>query len=423
MKTLFVNGHVWDGEAAARRRADVLIEDALIHTVVERADALLRQDATIIDASGATLMPALVDAHGHLPFPAGMTYFTQLDDTPIEELVLATVHNARLMVDHGFTGVIGAGSPRLRIELAVRNEINAGRIPGPRLLASTPTLTATGGLNDTSQVHQGRSPCAMVIDGPIEARRAVRTGYREGVDVVKVNLSGDDLVGRPPGPVVTLADDEVAAISAAARPLGLKLAAHARATESIKAALRHGFDIIHHADYCDAEAFDLFEARRDRVFASPAIGFLHNLLYEAEGFGYGKAALESLGVAALMEANIRSHTELRRRGIKALIGGDYGLPWQPHGQNARDIEHFVHYLGYSPVEALRCATRYGFEAMGRAKDLGLVRSGFVADLLLVAGDPTVNVKLLQDPQNLLGVMKQGVLHKIPPSPGRVAHAA
>jgi imidazolonepropionase-like amidohydrolase len=423
MKTLFVNGYLWDGEATARRRADVLVDGRYIDGVLERPDQMSRQDVTIVDAAGATLMPTMVESHGHLPFPAEMSYLTQLDDTPVEELVLVTVHNAKLMLDHGFTGVIGAGSPRLRTEVAVRNEINAGRLPGPRMLASTPTLTATGGLNDTAQLHQGRSPCAMVIDGPIEARRAVRIGYREGVDLVKVNISGDDLVARPPGRTVTLAEDEIAAIAEAARPLNLKLVAHARATSSIKSALRNGYDIVHHADFCDSEAFDMFEARRAEVFATPSIGFLHNLRYEAEAFGFGKSALETLGVSAHMEANIRSHTELRRRGVKALIGGDYGLPWQPHGHNARDIEHFVTYLGYSPIEALRCATRFGFEAMGRGADLGLIRPGFIADLLLVAGDPTHDVKLLQDPANLLAIMKDGVFHKAARPAQRVAHAA
>jgi imidazolonepropionase-like amidohydrolase len=427
LKTLFVNGHVWDGEASARKRADVLISGQRIEaiselTISERSDAL-RQDVVVVDAAGTTLMPALVESHGHLSFPPNLTYFTQLEDTPIEELVLHTVHNARLMLDHGFTGVIGAGSPRLRVELAVRNEINTGRIPGPRLLASTPTLTATGGLNDTAQVHQGRSPCALVIDGPIEARRAVRIGYREGVDVVKVNISGDDLVVRPPGRTVTLAEDEVAAIAEAARPLGLKLIAHARAADAIKSALRNGFDIIHHADFCDAEAFDMFEARRAQVYATPSIGFLHNLRYEAEAFGFGKHVVEAMGVPQHMEANIRTHVELRRRGVKALIGGDYGLTWQPHGTNARDIEHFVNYLGYSPVEALRCATRYGFEAMGRGADLGLIRPGYIADLLLVAGDPTHDVKVLQNPGNLLCIMKDGVLHKVPQPTLRAAAAA
>jgi imidazolonepropionase-like amidohydrolase len=373
----------------------------------------------LVDAAGATVMPGMVESHGHLPVPEMLTYLTQLDDTPIEELVLAGVRNARVVLDAGFTSVIGAGSPRLRLELALRNEINAGRMAGPRLLASTPTLTATGGLNDTAQIHQGRSPCAMVIDGPLEARKAVRTGFREGVDLVKVNISGDDLVGRPAGRTVTMHDDEVAAIAATARPLGLKLVAHARANESIKSAVRHGFDIIHHADFCDAEALDMIEAARTRLFVTPAIGFLHNLRYEASAFGFPDPVVAALGVAAHMEANIKTHIALREHGVKALIGGDYGLPWQPNGTNARDIEHFVTYLGYSPVEALRCATSYGGIAMmmngATEPELGQVAPGFLADLLLVEGDPTVNVKLLQDHSKLLGIMKDGRFHKAPRS--------
>jgi len=263
----------------------------------------------------------------------------------------------------------------------------------------------------------------MVIDGPVEARRAVRIGYREGVDVVKVNISGDDLVVRPAGRTVTLAEDEVKAIAEAARPLNLKLVAHARATDAIKSALRHGFDIVHHADFCDTEAFDMFEARSVQVYAAPSIGFLHNLRYEAEAFGFGKAVIEAMGVPQHMEANVRTHVELRKRGVRALIGGDYGLSWQPHGTNARDIEHFVSYLGYSPVEALRCATRYGYEAMGRGADLGLIRPGYIADLLLVAGDPTQDVRVLQNPANLLCIVKDGVIHKAPPPSLRAATAA
>jgi imidazolonepropionase-like amidohydrolase len=415
VKTLFVNGYVWDGESATRRLADVLVDGPKIALIAERAPADVRAGATVVYAQGCTLMPALVEAHGHLPFPLPMHYMTQLDDTPPEELVLATVHHARLMLDCGFTGVIGAGSPRLRVEVAVRNEINAGRLQGPRLLASSPTLTATGGLNDTGQLHQGRSPAAMVIDGPIEARRAVRLAYREGVDVIKANLSGDDLVSRPPGRTKTLFDDEIEAITTSAKALGLRAAAHARDTVSIKSALRHGFDIVHHADFCDMEALDLFEERRDRVFVTPSIGFLHNLRHEAEVFGFTRAATDAMGLPQHMEANIASHSELRKRGLRALIGGDYGLTWQPHGTNARDIEHFVNYLGYTPVEALRCATRYGFEAMGLGAELGLLREGFTADLLLVDGDPTTDVQLLQSQTRLIGIMKAGAFHKPPPA--------
>jgi len=410
---VFTGGEIWDGEHERRYRGEVRVEGERIRAVTEGWGTAPRDGARIVDCSGATLMPGLIDAHGHLPFPAVQTYFTQLEDTPIEELVLATVHNAKLMLDQGFTGIIGAGSPRLRVELAVRNEIDAGRLPGPRILASSPTLTTTGGLNDTAQLHQGRSPCAMVLDGPIEARRAVRTSYREGVDVIKVNISGDDIIKRPPGRMHTMAEDEVAAIAQAARPLGLKLIAHARATESIKSALRNGFDIVHHADFCDSEAFDMFEARKNHVFVTASLGFLHNLRYEAEAFGFTRAALDSMGVDAHFEANIASHRELHRRGVRGVIGGDYGLPWQPHGTNARDIEHLIKYLGFTAVEALRSATQYGAQAMGRGHELGLIKAGYLADLIVVDGDPTTNVSLLQQAAHLRAIVKNGVPHKAP----------
>lgn len=411
MKTLFVNGKVWDGEADQSVPAEVMVDGNRI-TVVAAPGTAPREGARVFDASGATIMPGLVDGHAHLPFPQNTTYFTQHEDTPPEELVLTTVFNARLMLDQGFTGVICAGSPRLRVELSVRNEINAGRLPGPRMLASSPTLTSTGGLNDTAQLHQGRSPVAMVFDGPIEARRAVRTAYREGVDVIKLNISGDNLVVRPAGRVTTLAPDEVAAVAETAHRLGLKVAAHARSTGSIKLALQYDILLVHHADFCDQEALDMFEARRDSVFTTPSIGFLHNLRYEAESFGFTRAAVEAMGVLQHMEENVRSHTELRKRGVKALIGGDYGLPWQHHGTNARDVEHFTKYLGYAPVEALRCATRNGYLAMGLGHELGLIRMGYLADLLVVAGDPTTDVRLLQDARNLRCIVKDGGFHKL-----------
>ncbi|MGE0386348.1 MAG: amidohydrolase family protein [Gammaproteobacteria bacterium] len=422
-RILFARGHYWDGEANARVAGEVLIAGNRIEAVSDRPGALPRQGAEVIDAAGATLMPGLVEGHSHLPFPMPMHYMTQLEDTPIEELVLVTVHNARLMLDCGFTSVIGAGSPRLRVELAVRNEIDAGRLPGPRILASTPTLTTTGGLNDTAQVHQGRSPCAMVIDGPEEARRAVRTGFREGVDIVKVNISGDDLVGRPAGRTVTMHDDEVRAIAQTARELGLMVSAHARAAGSIKCALRHGIEIVHHADFADAEALDMFEAARARVFTTPSIGFLHNMKHDSVRHGMPPEALVAMGVDRHMEENVATHTELRRRGVRALIGGDYGISWLPHGTNARDIEHFVNYLGYAPVEALRCATRNGALAMRRGQDLGRVAAGYLADLILVRGDPTADVRLLQDRDNLLAIMKDGNFHKKPAGPAHVADAA
>ena len=409
MKTLFTKAYVWDGSAEARFQGEVLVSGNRIEAVSRKWGELSHEGARVVDATGMTLMPGLIDAHTHLSFfPA--TYGTQFEDTPPEETLMWTMHNAKLMLDVGFTSCISAGSPRLRDEVVIRNEIDSGRIPGPRLMAASPTLVATGGLNDTRQMHQGRVPLGMIADGPEEIRKTVRLAYREGVQIIKMNVSGDNLVPWPWGKVTTYTDEEVGMAVKTAHTLGLKVVTHSRAAEAIKISLRQGVDIIHHSDFADAEALDMYAAARDRVFVGPSIGFLHIMRYESEGF-LPKEALSYMQVEDHMACNIATHSELRKRGLRAVIGGDYGLPWQPHGRNAVDIDCLVKYLGYTPVGALVCATRNGAEAMGRGHELGQIKAGYLADMLLVKGDPTTDVKLLQDRASLAAIMKDGNFHK------------
>ncbi len=401
---LFQGGHVWNGRDDERRQQDVLVAGERIAAIAPHG-TLSADNARRIDASGATLIPGLIEAHGHLSFPV-TTYATEIEDTPPEESILITLHTARRMLDAGFTGVIGAGSPRLRTEVVIRNEINAGRIPGPRLMASCPTLTVTGGLNDTAQIHQARAVAAIVADGPEEMRKAVRLSYREGVDVIKLNISGDDFFERPHGRITTMAEDEVRAACDTALELGLKIVVHARTAESVKRAVRCGVHIIHHADFCDEEALDMLEEARDRLFVTPTTGLYHGLLHLS---GFPEALLDRMKVHQALEANVTTHVALRKRGLRMLIGGDYGIAFMPNGTNANDIAHFVNYLGFTPVEALRAATLNGGEAMGLGA--GEIREGALADLLLVEGDPTADATLLADQANLRMIVKGGYAHK------------
>jgi len=403
-RTHFHNGYMWDGRSDQRVPMDVLVEGDRIATI-GAPGSIAATDALVIDARGATLIPGMVDAHGHLSFPESVSA-TAIEDTPPEEMVFLTMHNAKRMIDAGFTGVVGAGSPKLRSEVVVRNEINAGRIPGPRLMASTPTLTATGGLNDSGQLHQQRDISALVVDGAEEVRKAVRLCYREGVDVVKLNISGDDFFPRPSGRVTTMAEEEVQAACNTARELGLLVAAHARSATAVKRAVRAGVNIIHHADFCDEEALDMLEEAKDRLFVTPTIGFYHALLHQSQ---FPEPLLERMMVRQAMASNIATHRELKRRGLRLLIGGDYGIAFMPNGTNAADIAHLVNYLGLSPVEALRAATLHGGLAMGLGG--GEIIKGALADLILVEGDPTVDPTLAADARNLRVIMKGGVVYK------------
>jgi imidazolonepropionase-like amidohydrolase len=412
MDVLFSGGMLWDARAAGARPGELRVSGQRIVAVAHDGARLPREGAMVVNAADATLIPGLADVHSHVSFPPAF-YPNQIEDTPPEETLMATVHNARLLLDSGFTLLIGAGAPRFRSEIVVRNEIEAGRLPGPRLLASTPTLTATGGLNDQRQLFHPRPVAALIVDGAEEARKAVRLGYREGADVVKLNISGDGFFPRPPGRITVMEEDEVAAAARTAHRLGMRLSAHARSAESIKLALRHRVQLINHADYADAEALDMLEAARDRVVVAPTIGYLHALMQESEACGVSPQMRTRMQLEEHLASNVATHRELLRRGLRLAIGGDYGLPWQSHGANARDIQLMVRYYGCSAAQALACATLHGAAAAGREHELGLIEPGYLADLLLVRGDPLADPALLQDRGRLLAIMKDGQFHKPP----------
>ena len=145
--------------------------------------------------------------------------------------------------------------------------------------------------------------------------------------------------------------------------------AHAPTAEPVKRAVRSGVDVIYQTDYADEEALDLLEEVNDRLFLGPAIGFTYGAAHEAEAWGMTREVVEEKGLLERIESARRVYDEARKRGIRAVIGGDYGFPWTPQGRQARDIEHFVELFGYPPSYALQCATRFGAELMGRGDEV------------------------------------------------------
>ena len=260
-------------------------------------------------------------------------------------------------------------------------------------------------------MHIYRESIALVVDGRDEMLRACRELLREGVDTLKLNISGNQTTpGSRPQHTVML-EEEVGVAAQTAHAHGKRIAAHVRAAASIKSALRHGVDILYHCEYADDECLDLLEAARDRVFVAPAVGLLHNTIYEAEPWGITQDKARRNGVVDQFEHAQRVFTELRKRRMRVIVGGDYGFPWTPHGTNARDLEHFVRFFGYSDSEALEAATRIGAAAMMLEGQIGQVAPGFLADLLVVAGEPHNDVRILQAASNIKLVMKDGRIYK------------
>ncbi len=241
-RMLIRNCRVWDGSGAPAFPADVLIEGERIRAVATPVGQLEAPGAVVIDANAMTLMPGLVEGHAHISFINGARP-TDLGDTPPEEHTLIAARNARVLLDHGFTSAYSAASAKLRLDVVIRNAIDAGELPGPRLKACGPEITVTGGLGDDRRAHQFRDSFAIFADGPTEVTRLARLCAREGVDSIKLNISGDDHTKRGGLPRTVMSEEEVRAGVAAAHDFGRLVNAHCRASESVKRAVWGGRDL------------------------------------------------------------------------------------------------------------------------------------------------------------------------------------
>ena len=408
-KLLFKNINILDCSGAAPFAGQVLIDGNRIKAV---GVSVAGEGAEIIDGGGATLMPGLVESHSHLTF-LDTADLESLGFVPPEEHMLRTAKNAKKFIDQGYTACNSAASAKARLDVVLRNFINAGDLPGPRTRAASPELATTAGLGDVRLMHMHRETFAIVCDGPDEFRKVAREMVREGVDTLKINPSGDEFVPHARAHHTVMTESEIAAVCEVAQMHGKRVAAHARSAQSVKLCLKHGVEVIYHATLVDDEACAALEAAKDRIFVSPTIGITYSTLNEAAKWGITVQVAESMGLRRELDIAIKNMKDLKKRGVRILPGGDYGFAWNPNGTNARDIEHFVNLLGFSPMDAILSATKLGGEIMMMGSELGQIKAGYLADLLLVDGNPLANVKILQDANNLLAIMKDGVFHKAP----------
>ena len=315
-----------------------------------------------------------------------------------------------------FTSAYGASEAKLRLGVAVRDEVNSGRIPGPRIRAGGLELSVTGAMGDESKEHNPRIGPSTLINGPDQMREAVRMHCREGVDNIKIDVSGDPFYPSTPSHTTPMTFEEVKAAADTAHAYGRKINAHTRSILGSKYCIRARVDGLFHCEHSDEELLDMMEEAKDRIFVVPTIDLFDALAGgRASPFGITPEIAGYMGIQALIEESVRTHTELRKRGIRHLIGGDYGFAWSPHGTQANDLAHFIKYYGYSAAEALICATRYGGQAMRSEGDLGTLAAGQLADLILVNGDVLADVTIVADPARIAMVMKDGALHSISPA--------
>lgn len=408
MRLLLHNARLVDGTGAAPvDGASVLVEGDTIAFAgrLSPADRPTGPDVEIIDVAGRTIIPGLVEAHIHLSYNH-VKVIADLDlNCPPEYSTLRAAKNAELALACGYTAARSAGAVH-RIDMALKQAIDEGLIPGPRLLAASRDICATGGMADwnPSYLKLGMEGLALIADGPDQVRAAVRRSIKDGADVVKCYVGGDALLPHTPIGDCTYTLAEVAALVDETRMRGRTSAAHVRGQRSSRIAAEAGVDSLEHATYADDETLRMVADRG--LFLVPGLRYLYSILENGPAFGITEEVVAPTGLRDEIKQAADTYRRARDRGIRMCPGGDFGFAWNPHGEYARDIQVFVDVIGYTPVEAIRCATLWGAELMRMADRIGSVEAGKLADLVIVDGDPVRDIAVLQN-RRRLSVVKGG----------------
>lgn len=407
--TVIQNGTLVDGTGRQPvSHGQVAIRDGkIVYAGPAQGAPEIPPTANVLDANGGTILPGLVEAHFH------PTYFNvaALEDLdikyPVEYVTLLAAANAKLALECGYTAARSGGS-LFNIDVWLKKALENDVTVGPRLAASGREICGVGGLMDWNPDFRkiGMEGLVLLINGPDEARAAVRKLVKDGVEWVKTYPTGDAAApDTNDHHTLCMTFEEMHAVVATAHNHGMKVTGHCRATEGIKNALRAGYDTIEHGTFMDDEALELLLARNTPVV--PALYFELASIERGPEFGMPQEVID--GHKETLEGGADSARKILKAGGRIGMGGDYGFAWNPHGDYAKELEFFVKYVGFSPLETITCATKTGAEILGRSHELGTLETGKLADVLVADGDVLQDIGILQDRSKILAVMQGGVV--------------
>jgi imidazolonepropionase-like amidohydrolase len=380
-------------------RPQITITDGRI-TAVSSQDAPATPGARRINLPGKTLLPGLIDMHVHLTSDPRFSGYKGLEFTDSFWTVVG-VANAKRTLEAGFTTVRNVGSDRFD-DVALKQGIEQGYVPGPRIVPATYAIGATGGHCDYTEFPPSiNTPTTAIANGPEELRAMVRKLHKYGAEVIKFCGTGGVLSKTDTAGGQQYSLEEMKAIVDEAHMLGLKVAVHAHGTSGIKDAIRAGVDTIEHASLADEEAFAL--AKQRGTYFDMDIYDDDYILAEGEKNGVFKESLDKERMIGRKQRE--TFRAAQKAGVKMIFGTDGGV--YPNGDNAKQFVTMVNW-GMSPMQAIQAATVTAAEALGRSQDVGAIAVGRFGDLIAVAGDPLADVGILQ---SVSFVMKGGVVIK------------
>jgi imidazolonepropionase-like amidohydrolase len=407
--TVYVKaGHLFDATSDNLRDNVVLVvQGERISRVGPASEVSIPAGATVVDLSKAWVLPGLIDCHTHLE--ARSDRYDPIWDVRTTPFMggFNGVVNASRTLQAGFTGVRDVGSqPFFAVDL--RNAINEGQFPGPRVVASGPPISITGGHGDMNgfapPVENMMYPAErdyQLADGPEQVRHVVREQVKYGVDVIKILATGGVLsAGDKPGAEQMTYDEMKMAVDEA-HHAGRKVAAHAHGTEGIKDAVRAGVDSIEHGSLIDAEGIEMMKAHGTYLVAD-----IYNddyILGKAIEFGLPKENVEKEKMVGRLQRE--NFSKAVAAGVKIAFGTDAGV--YPHGDNAKQFHYMVKF-GMTPAAAIRAATSSAADLIDRAHDVGTLETGKYADLIAVTENPLDRVEVLE---HVSFVMKGGKVYK------------
>jgi imidazolonepropionase-like amidohydrolase len=407
-----------DGTSAPPvRDATIVVKDQRIDGLGPDGRVPFPEDAVVYDGAGCTVLPGLIDAHVHTAYTGAADTLYFIKDLGSLFAIRSTVH-ARLLLEAGLTAVRDGGGTAYA-DIALRQAIDRGLVPGPRVRACGYALRMTGGHGDSFYRPEVEIDSPGLVNSADDARRAARTNLKMGADHIKILSASGGVLSEGPEPgLPQFTVEEMKAAIDEAHKQGKRAMAHAHGTQAVKNAILAGVDSVEHGSILDDEAIDMMLRRG--VYYVPTLVAARRIVENADGGGLLPIFVQK--ARRIIDLHAESFRKAVAAGVKVAMGTDAGTPFNFHGDNLVELPLMVE-GGMTPMQAIVASTSVGAELLDLADRVGTLASGKLADIVVVRGDPLADIGLFRDKSRVVLVMKNGVIVRTVLATERISVAA